>query len=431
MNFQKRDGVHKKQEYVYEEKRRARKMSETKKVSSTKLVLVAMGAVMLMVSSAIVSNSTSYFITSVTEELSISRAAFSVYYTIISITTAIGSVLCGTLIPKIGNRRAFLIGTVGVTAGFLVLSRLTSLPMVYAGAILIGFCQAFIVVPPVSVVNTWFPKNHNGLVMGLTMAGTGMGGIIMAQVMPRVVMNVSWRTGYLVCAIMFFVLTLIANAMCGGDAPESEKEEDSLEDTPKKKESLDMSKVLSVAFIFMVLGCMSKCFSSVFNQHYSAHLQDNFGTEQIALAMTVFNIVLIIMKISMGTIYDKLKYKGMLIAIFITSFGYFGWASDNFTIVLLATVPVMFCCSADTVSSPLFLNEAFGKKFASAAWGICWGALYVGNALGSIMWGALYDTFGSYNLGLRLEPVMVGISCILWFTAVTIGKKKYNHLDEE
>lgn len=401
-------------------------MSENKKVSSSKLVLVAMGAVMLMLSSAVVSNSTSYFITSVTEELSISRAAFSVYYTIISITTAVGSVLCGTLIPKIGNRKAFLIGTVGVTAGFLILSRLTSLPMVYAGACFIGFCQAFIVVPPVSVVNTWFPKNHNGLVMGLTMAGTGMGGVVMAQVMPRVVANVSWRTGYLVCAILFCVLTLVANALCGGAVPESEKEEGQTEQKPKTKAKLDKTKLFSVAFIFMVLGCVAKCFSAVFNQHYSAHLQESFSTDQIALAMTVFNLVLIVMKISMGAIYDKLKYKGMLIAIFVASFGYYGWMSKNFSVVLIATVFVMFCCSADTVSAPLLLGEAFGKKFSSAAWGICWGALYAGNAMGSIMWGAIYDKFGSYNPGLRMQPIMVGITCVLWFVAVTVGKKKFN-----
>lgn len=398
-------------------------MNEKRQVSNTKLVLVAMGAVMLMISSAVVSNSTSYFITSVTEELNISRAAFSVYYTIISITTAIGSVLCGTLIPKLGNRKAFLVGTVGVTIGFLIMSRLTSLTMVYAGAAFIGFCQAFIVVPPVSVVNTWFPKEHNGLVMGLTMAGTGMGGVIMAQVMPRVVANVSWRTGYLVSAVMFCVLTLVANALCGSAVPEAEGA--AVKTEKKKKEKLDMSKVLSVAFIFMVLGCMSKCFSAVFNQHYSAHLQESFSTDQIALAMTVFNIVLIIMKISMGAIYEKLKYKGMLIAIFVSSFGYYGWMSKNFNIVLVATVLVMFCCSADTVSAPLLLSEAFGKKFASAAWGICWGALYAGNAMGSIMWGAVYDKFGSYNPGLRLQPAMVALTCVLWFVAVTYGKKKF------
>ena len=401
-------------------------MSENRQASSTKLILVALGAVLLMMSSAVVSNSTSYFITSVTEALGVTRAEFSGYYTVVSITTAIGSVLCGTLIPKIGNRKAFLIGTVGVTVGFLILSRLNSLVMVYAGAAFIGFCQAFILVPPVSVVNSWFPKNHNGLVMGLTMAGTGFGGIVMAQVMPRVVANVSWRTGYLVSAVMFCVISLVANALCGGEAPSSEDEQPKKADAPKKKEALDMSKVLSVAFIFMVLGCMTKCLASVFNQHFSAHLQDSFTTEQVALVMTCFNIILIIMKISMGTIYDKLKAKGMLIAIFLTSFGYLAWTSKSLTVVLIGTVLVMFCCSADTVTAPLLLGEAFGKKFSSAAWGICWAALYAGNAIGSIMWGALYDHFNSYNQGLRFVPVIVGCVCVLWFCALVFGKKKYN-----
>ena len=404
-------------------------MSEKKQVSSAQLVLAAIGAIMLMVSSAVVSNSTSYFITAVTEALNVTRAQFSGYYTIVSITTAIGSVLCGTLIPKIGNRKAFLTGTVGVTVGFIIMSRLTTLTMVYLGAAFIGFFQAFILVPPVSVVNTWFPKKHNGLVMGLTMAGTGMGGIVMAQVMPRIVGNVSWRTGYIVCAVMYLVLTLVANLLCGGKAaPEDDAAVEKTEETKaaNKKEGMDMSKVLSVAFIFMVLGCMCKCLSAVFNQHFSAHLQDSFTTEQIATVMTFFNIILIVMKTSMGAIYDKLKYKGMLIAIFVSSFGYWAWMSKSLSVVLLGTVFTMFCCSADTVAAPLMLGEAFGKKFASAAWGICWGALYAGNAIGSIMWGAIYDKFGTYNAGLRLQPVMVAVVCILWFCAVTFGKKKFN-----
>lgn len=405
-------------------------MNENNKITNSKLILVAVGAILLMTSSAVVSNSTSYFVTAVTEELSISRAAFSVYYTIISIMTAIGSVLCGTLIPKLGNRKAFLIGSVGVTCGFLILSRLTTLTMVYIGAVLIGFCQAFILVPPVSVVNSWFPKKHNGLVMGMTMAGTGVGGIAMAQIMPRVVANVSWRTGYLVSAIMFCVMSLVANALCGGEAPDWDgdavvKEESAADAKAKKKQAMDPKKLFSVAFFFMVIGCMSKCLSAVFNQHYSAHLQESFSTEQIALAMTVFNVVLVIMKTSMGAIYDKLKYKGMIVAIFAASFGYWGWMSKNFTVVLIATVFVMFCCSADTVSAPLFLGEAFGKKFASAAWGICWGALYAGNAIGAVMWGAIYDHFGEYNPGLRMQPLLVGITCCLWFIAVTLGKKKF------
>ena len=285
--------------------------------SSFRLALAALGTFLLMFASAIVSNSTSYFIVAVTDAIQVSRAEFSVYYTIVSICTAVSSVMCGFIVTKIGYRKAFLIGSFGVAIGFIIMSRLTTLWMVYAGAVFIGAFQAFIVVPPVAVVNSWFPKKHNGLVMGLTMAGTGGGGIIMAQVMPRVVEYVDWRTGYLICAIGFVAITLVGNALCGGKAPEYEDEVPAAAKTEKmgKKDASYIKNVTSAAFILFVAACVLKCFSAVFNQHYSAHLQDSFTVEQVALAMTVFNVVLIIMKISQGALYDKLKYKAVLVRV--------------------------------------------------------------------------------------------------------------------
>lgn len=394
--------------------------------SSFRLALAALGTFLLMFASAIVSNSTSYFIVAVTDAIQVSRAEFSVYYTIVSICTAVSSVMCGFIVTKIGYRKAFLIGSFGVAIGFIIMSRLTTLWMVYAGAVFIGAFQAFIVVPPVAVVNSWFPKKHNGLVMGLTMAGTGGGGIIMAQVMPRVVEYVDWRTGYLICAIGFVAITLVGNALCGGKAPEYEDEVPAAAKTEKmgKKDASYIKNVTSAAFILFVAACVLKCFSAVFNQHYSAHLQDSFTVEQVALAMTVFNVVLIIMKISQGALYDKLKYKAMLVLVALSSLGYIGWTSKNFTVVLASTVLVMFCCSTETVCYPLILAEMFGKQFSSAAWGICWGSLFAGNAVGAVIWGLIYDSFGTYNVGLYFEPVLVTFICVLLFVCITLAKRQ-------
>lgn len=402
-------------------------MGDSRQISSARLFLVALGTFTLMVSSAVVSNSTSYFIAAVTEALQVTRTEFSAYYTIVSVCTAIGSILCGSVITKIGNRKGFLIGTVGVTLGFLLLSRLTSLGLVYIAAAFIGFCQAFIVVPPVAVVNQWFPTKNNGLVIGVTMAGTGAGGIVMAQIMPRIVAYIDWRTGYLVCAVMFCALSLLGNLFCGGKAPGSENNGSGTsgkEKADKKKDSAYMKNVASVAFALFVAACVLKCFSSVFNQHLSAMLQDTFTVGQVATAMTVFNVVLVIMKISQGALYEKLGYRIMLILVFISSFSYYLVMSHNFAVVLLGIAVMMFCCSTETVLYPLFLSEGFGKKFSSAAWGICWGSLFAGNALGAMLWGWIYDTFGNYYAGLRMQPVMVGIVCVIVFIGITLAKKQ-------
>ena len=55
-----------------------------------------------------------------------------------------------------------------------------------------------------------------------------------------------------------------------------------------------------------------KRFSAVFNQHFSAHL-DSFTNADCNGYDILFNIILIVMKNIHGAIYDKLKYKGMLI----------------------------------------------------------------------------------------------------------------------
>lgn len=391
--------------------------------SNFRLVLAALGTFSLLLASAIVSNSTSYFIVAVTEALNVTRAEFSIYYTIVSICTAIMSICCGFILPKLGYRKAFLMGSAGVAIGFFIMSRLTALWMVYVGGALIGCFQAFIVVPPVAVVNAWFPKKHNGLVIGFTMAGTGAGGIIMAQVMPRVVAYVDWRTGYIISAIGFIAITLIGNALCAGKPPQYEEDDGQGKVESGKMDASYKKNLMSAAFLLFVSACVLKCFASVFNQHFSAHLQESFTIEQVTTIMTVFNVALLIMKVSQGALYDKLKYKVMLVLVALSSLGYLGWTSINYTVVLLSTVVVMFCCSTETVCYPLFLSEMFGKKFSSAAWGICWGSLFAGNSVGAVIWGAIYDKFGTYNVGLRFEPVMVSLICVLLFGCITLAKR--------
>lgn len=92
--------------------------------------------------------------------------------------------------------------------------------------------------------------------------------------------------------------------------------------------------------------------------------------------------------------------------------------------VLISTVFVMFCCSTETVLYPLFLSEMFGKKFSGQAWGIAWASLYLGNATGAVIWGWVYDKFGTYNVGLRFEPVGIAVICLILFACLTIAKKK-------
>ena len=115
----------------------------TGNVSSFRLFLVAVGTFCMMLCNGIINNSTTYFIKPVSEFLGGETTTFSLYFTIITICSAIMSLVVMPMVMRIGMRISAIIACIGVGAGFFMMSRVQALWMVYAGALLIGIFRAF------------------------------------------------------------------------------------------------------------------------------------------------------------------------------------------------------------------------------------------------------------------------------------------------
>ena len=115
----------------------------TGNVSSFRLFLVAVGTFCMMLCNGIINNSTTYFIKPVSEFLGVETTTFSLYFTIITICSAIMSLVVMPMVMRIGMRISAIIACIGVGAGFFMMSRVQALWMVYAGALLIGIFRAF------------------------------------------------------------------------------------------------------------------------------------------------------------------------------------------------------------------------------------------------------------------------------------------------
>ena len=379
-------------------------------ISRNKQISVVVGAFLLMLASAIVSNSTGYFIVSVTESLEVTRAQFSVYYTIVQLTTAVVSLTIGSMYSKFSMRQIFLAGSVGTFAGFLVMSRLNSLAMVYIGALVIGFFQALIIVPVVKVVNAWVPGKNNGTAIGIVMAATGVGGLMMGQVMPRVVAYVDWRTGYVVCAVMFLAFTLVGLVLAGGKSPVEEKAVS--EADVKKKNAEYVSRALKTpAFYVILICCFLLCLSHSANQHLAAQLEaKDMNVDLVAAIMSVWSIGLTIAKVLEGVFYGRVKEFIYVAAIVVSGcIGFVALTSGNPAMLTLGVIFLGIGCAGDTVLVPGVVNDIFGKEMSSAVWGFCWAAFQFGNAAGVVLQGALFDATGSYDTGYRFA----GIVCVV------------------
>lgn len=367
-----------------------------KEVSKGKLYSVIAGCFMLMLSSSVVSNSNGYFLTSVRDYLGCTTTQFSLYYSFVQICTVITSLCIGIIMNKVPRRVFLMVGAIGTSCGFLILSQTQALWMLYLGAMCVGFFQALIVVPVVQILNSWMPKGSGGA-MGLVMAATGFGGIIMAQLMPRIVANVSWRTGYVVCAVLYFALTVIATILAGGKPPVTE--------AAKKKASFKTVAINPMFWVF-IIACFLGNGASNIDQHLTPMMQiKGLSVEGIAMAMTIFNIALLIFKISQGVMYQKIGSKRfVLIYSVVAVLGYVCLRMSG-TTFYFAIVMKAFAGAGITVVYSLVCNEYFGTTFGGAVWGFCWAAFQFGATVFSPIYGSFVDRDGNYDNAVYIGAV--------------------------
>lgn len=398
-----------------------------------KQIMVLLGAFLLMMSSAVVSNSTTYFITSVTRVLQCSRAEFSIYYTVLQICTAVMSVCMGVLLSRFSTRVIFLCGSIGASVGFLIMSNIQSLSMVYVGAAFIGLFQACLVVPIVSVINTWF-REHNGLAIGITMSATGFGGIVMAQIMPRVIAYTDWRMGYITCALLLLGISLLGIALIGKNKQNSSVEDVQSQTIDDKKTSENYKRVVrSPLFWMFVLACLIGDGSSMNAQHLSAHLEDHaMPINMISLVMSVFSISLAVFKIIEGYLYGRITSIWLVPVFFsIAISSFFALSSAQIPVLIYGVISFGFAGAMITSVYPQILRRIYGPRLASSLWGFCWAGIACGNAVGTPVLGYLYDMTGAYTTGFYVSAfgtLLVG--SIFLFLLKYNYAHKYNSKEE-
>jgi len=394
--------------------------------SKTKLIRILAGTFLLMMSSSVVSNSTTYFITAVTSALNCTRTEFSLYYTVLQICTAVMSLMMGSILRKCPLRAIFIVGCLGTSSGFIIMSYLQNLTMVYIGAAIIGIFQTLIIVPVVSVVNSWFHE-HNGLAIGITMSATGFGGIMMAQIMPRIVAGVNWRTGYLVCAALYFIISGVALILAGGKAPEIEDEKDKYNTKETMKNEDAYSRAIKSPMLWIViLCCLVGDGASMNAQHLSAHLEEqSLSITMIATVMSLFSITLAFCKILEGYLYGKLGSKIFIPILFTISIcGYLLLTTTNMISLLTGILCFGFAGAMITAVYPLIMREIYGAKLASSLWGFCWAAIACGNSIFTPIIGRLYDTTGSYNTGYYMSATITFIVGIIFYLRLAYARKE-------
>lgn len=367
---------------------------------------------------------------SITNDLHITRSAFSLSISFRYLTAFLLSLAFGHLVDKLGIMKCLLIGLASTAAGEYIFSIGRSLPVFYAGGAVSGIGYALASSPAaVLFVNKRFITNR-GLIMGTTSAVSGLGQALFNPVVGALALRWGWRSVYLCStaiaivvglAIVLFLRVDEKNCVSGACMRDP--------DTTRNKAGLDISRVIKTPqfWALMLTGLFIGIAATGSYLIFPSHAQQDgfsllFVTAVLGITVPVGNIV---GKLVFGATTDKLgagraaiipfgtNLIGVIAAIFM--------APTLVPVAVIASLGIGFGISAPNLVPSLWVTELFGEKNSHSLLGFMTAFVMAGSAAAMPIANLLFEQSGSYTSALTLEAILIGAIVLM---TLTILQKK-------
>lgn len=157
----------------------------------------AVSAFLLMLTMSLLSTALSFFVAPVCEDLGFGRGSFTLYYSLMVAAGAVSASFLGTYMNKKGVQGVVLLSGIWCGLGLVGFSFSSQLWMFYIlGAAMGLFGSTCIYLAANVVVQQSYSSKHVSAILGIVMAGAGIGGVIWSNLVPQIIENFGWRFGY-------------------------------------------------------------------------------------------------------------------------------------------------------------------------------------------------------------------------------------------
>lgn len=396
-------------------------MNKDKKIYYGWWIVIAGFLVYAFVYSAV--STAGVFTIPITTELGFYRSAYSTTALFSAIGLIIGSFVVGKLLAKISIKKVMIASMLAIALAFLGYTVSTKLWQFYCLYLVfgLGFAGATMISVPV-LINNWFGPRKKGFAVSIALAGSGIGGMLMTMVLNKVVETVGWRNAYYVnaaCVIAIVIMVAILVVNRPEDKGLTRLGDEATGSTQSSTTGIPYAegKKTSV-FIFILLSFffMAVINSGVLN-HQIPYFNDIGFSSSSAAAISALAVgALTIGKLLIGYMCDKIGVKkSVSIASLFLVFAiiFMGLA----TLIGSASYVYIFFYSVGgavaTVAVPLVVAFLFGDKDFSLYLGTINVVLGIGNPLGTILCGIIYDTTGSYSIAWIGYAICAVLSVLL------------------
>jgi MFS family permease len=315
--------------------------------------------------------------------------------------------LVGWLLDRIGARALMVSGAAVAGVAFIAASRADSYaPLLGANLAIAVGVTATTLLPCSFLVATWFGARR-GLAMGITFAGTSLGGAGMTVVAMRAVASGGWRTGYVAMGVPMLVIVIPlvlvfvrAHTADAADAIGAPGGGGGAEAAPALP-GVELRDALHTRSFWMIAAAQFfyACAVSGVGLHLIAYLIGaGYTAASAAGALSMIFIAATVGKLTMGPFADRVSARTVLALVF-------GGATAG-TILLLgagrATMLAGFivlngaAAGVPLVLLPMVMVESLGLRRLGSVMGLTGVFGTIGAAIGPVAAGRIFDVTGSY-----------------------------------
>jgi len=208
------------------------------------------------------------------------RAVTSGAFSLSWITQGLLAIVVGRVNDRLGPRIVITVCGSILGLGYLLMSQISTLWQLYLFyAVLIATGMSGTFVPLTSTVARWFVKRR-GMMTGIVVAGTGIGGLIAPPVANWLISIYDWQVSYIILgSIALVVVVLVAQLLRRdptqvGQMPYGEnKEETGLKGGTEAFSLKEAASTMQFRLIFSMFLCLGFCMNTIL-VHIAPHATD-------------------------------------------------------------------------------------------------------------------------------------------------------------
>jgi MFS family permease len=351
------------------------------------------------------------FITGMIAEFNVTRGDMSNVQALI-VAGALVAPLIGRVLDKRGFRIVFLVSALAIIANYAAMALWVSQLWHFAVCAFV-FGLAGIGCGPVAYtrpINAWFSRSR-GLALGMAAIFVTLSTLFVAPLLAALVTEYGWRSGNWALAAMFGLIGLPAALLLVRNEPPEGPVGPTVEATPKDG---DRSYLRDRDFILMALAMifMAVPGAGLVSSNSLLVQDEGFSATAAAWGISAYAVGQLAGRVIAGWFLDRVDPRRVaFVFTFVPALGLIMLATVDLsyplTIFAIAMVGVQQGAEIDLFA--FFVSRRFGLARYGTIYGWIIAAGWVGNAIGIISFGQMYDATGSYAV---IEAIGAGLMMV-------------------